>query len=80
MGDFGRYVVESGLHHFSRYRFGQEYPERQDRKPRFVKSRWEIFVASLSKKQKNTLKDRLRDPGRTIGHVSDSLCGMKKTR
>ena len=63
MGDFGRYVVESGLHHFSRYRFGQEYPERQDRKPRFVKSRWEIFVASLSKKQKNTLEDRLRDPG-----------------
>ena len=27
MGDFGRYVVESGMHNFSRYRFGQEYPE-----------------------------------------------------
>ena len=27
MGDFGRYVVESGLRHFSRYRVGHEYPE-----------------------------------------------------
>ncbi len=62
MGDFGRYVVEPGLHHFSRYRFGQEYPERRDRKPRFVKSRWEIFVASLNKEQKDALTDRLRDP------------------
>ncbi len=62
MGDFGRYVVEPGMRQFSRYRFGQEYPERRDREPRFVKSRWEIFVASLSDKQKDALEDRLRDP------------------
>ena len=62
MGDFGRYVVESGLHDFSRYRIGQEYPERGDRQPRIIKSRWNKFVASLSDKQKTALADWLRDP------------------
>jgi hypothetical protein len=62
MGDFGRYVVEAGLHYFSRYRIGQEYPEHEYRKPRFIKSRWEKFVASLSDDQKEALADWLRDP------------------
>ena len=62
MGDFGRYVVESGLHHFSRYRIGQEYPERQVRGPRLIKSRWKIFVASLDKEQKESLEDQLLHP------------------
>ena len=55
MGDFGRYVVESGVHTFSRYRIGQDYPERGPREPRVIKSRWAEFVASLSDKQKDTL-------------------------
>lgn len=62
MGDFGRYVVEAGLHHFSRYRIGQEYPTHEYRKPRFIKSRWEKFVASLSNDQKDALSDWLRNP------------------
>lgn len=55
MGDFARYVVESGLHHFSRYRVGQNYPTRQDRTPRFIKRRWTGFIASLSAEQKLVL-------------------------
>ena len=62
MGDFGRYVVESGMHNFSRYRFGQEYPETRRRAPRLIKNRWKRFVASLSDKQKAALADQLRDP------------------
>ncbi|MEV6871461.1 ATP-binding protein [Amycolatopsis sp. NPDC051128] len=71
MGDFGRYVVESGLHHFSRYRMGQEYPEREYRKPRFIKSRWTKFVASLRDDQKEALADWLRDPEENkMGRIS----------
>jgi len=62
MGDFGRYVVEAGLDYFSRYRIGQEYPEHEYREPRFIKSRWETFVASLSDDQKDALADWLRNP------------------
>ncbi|MFF8444117.1 hypothetical protein ACF07U_25025 [Streptomyces californicus] len=62
MGDFARYVVQSGVHHFSRYHTGQTYPERRSREPRCIKSRWEKFVASLSDEQKVTLADELRNP------------------
>lgn len=62
MGDFGRYVVESGMHYFSRYRFGQEYRESRRREPRLIKSKWKLFVASLNDKQKAALADQLRDP------------------
>jgi hypothetical protein len=62
MGDFGRYVVESGLHQFSRYRIGQDYPERERREPRFIRSRWKKFVASLSDKQKEELASWLENP------------------
>jgi hypothetical protein len=62
MGDFGRYVVESGMHYFSRYRFGQEYRESRRREPRFIKSRWAKFVASLTREQQEELADWLRNP------------------
>jgi hypothetical protein len=62
MGDFGRYVVESGMHNFSRHRTGQEYPEREPREPRLVETRWRKFIASLSDKQRKTLAGQLRDP------------------
>ncbi|MFI7024752.1 hypothetical protein ACIBMZ_18745 [Micromonospora sp. NPDC049900] len=54
MGDFGRYVVESGMHHFSRYRVGQPRPDRRTgyARPRLIKSRWAAFLASLSSEQK----------------------------
>ncbi|GAC1381859.1 MAG: hypothetical protein NVSMB48_10760 [Marmoricola sp.] len=55
MGDFGRYVVGSGLHHFSRYRIGKEFPERQDRTPRVVKARWRRFLATLTAEPKVAL-------------------------
>lgn len=86
MGDFGRYVVESGMHYFSRYRFGQEYPESRPRSPRVIKTKWKQFVASLSAKQKTALADQLRDPaahelsplGFMIRHKKDPL--TKKQR
>jgi hypothetical protein len=63
LGDFGRYVVESGMHHFSRYRIGQKYPAQDGyKKPQFVKSRWKTFVASLRQDQKVALAGWLRDP------------------
>jgi hypothetical protein len=62
LGDFGRYVVESGLHHFSRYRTTQDYPERQDREPRFIQSKWDAFAASLTKTQQASLEDWLKNP------------------
>ena len=81
MGDFGRYVVEPGLDHFSRYRIGQQYPEQGDRGPRLVKSRWNTFIASLSDKQKKVLAEQLRDPAQNelsalslmIRHAKDPL-------
>lgn len=51
LGDFGRYVVESGMHHFSRHRIGQPRPDRHTA-PRLIKSRWAAFLASLSPEQK----------------------------
>jgi len=75
MGDFGRYVIASGLHDFSRYRIGQEYPERGDRQPRLVKKRWNEFVSSLSDKQKAALADQLRDP---VQHELSSLSFMMR--
>ncbi|MET8941824.1 hypothetical protein ABZX28_33085 [Streptomyces rubiginosohelvolus] len=62
MGDFGRYVVEPGVHHFSRHRIGQDYPARGHGKPRFVKSRWKQFTASLSDEQQASLADWLANP------------------
>lgn len=62
MGDFGRYVVEPGLHHFSRYRIGQAYPNPEPTKPRVVKSRWRTFVRSLTEGQRRALAGRLDSP------------------
>ncbi|MBT2455331.1 hypothetical protein [Streptomyces sp. ISL-86] len=62
MGDFARYVVQPGVHHFSRYRIGQAYAEDQRREPRFVKARWETFIASLTDEQEVALAIWLRNP------------------
>ncbi|MFC4109999.1 hypothetical protein ACFOX0_29255 [Micromonospora zhanjiangensis] len=63
LGDFGRYVVESGMRHFSRHRIGQPFPDRTGhRTPRFVKFRWHAFVASLRPEQKEAFAGWLRDP------------------
>ncbi|MFI7517578.1 hypothetical protein ACIBVK_29195 [Micromonospora echinofusca] len=64
MGDFGRYVIESGLRHFSRHRIGQPYPDRQQGRtaPRFIKARWRTFVASLTEQQKTKHAGWLRNP------------------
>jgi hypothetical protein len=61
MGDFARYVVGSGLHHFSRYRIGQEPRGRGEREPRFIKSRWNAFIASLDAQQRDALAEWLKD-------------------
>lgn len=50
------------MHYFSRYRSGQEYRDSRRREPRFVKSKWDRFVASLSGEQRAALDDWLRDP------------------
>ena len=58
MGDFGRYVVESGVHNFTRYRFGETIPERKpDPPPRIIESKWKRFVASLTDEQRQTLEE-----------------------
>lgn len=51
LGDFGRYVVESGMHHFTRYRLGQAVPEASPRQRRFFKTRWTRFVKTLNEAQ-----------------------------
>lgn len=51
MDDFGRYVVESGMHHFSRYRHGQAKPKRETQEPRLIKTRWKKFIRSLTPSQ-----------------------------
>jgi hypothetical protein len=63
LGDFGRYVVESGMNHFSRYRLGEEFPKRDNAEPRFVKSKWKAFEKSLSDEQKAQLEEITRERG-----------------
>ncbi|WP_143133865.1 hypothetical protein [Actinoplanes philippinensis] len=64
MGDFGRYVVESGMHYFSRHRRGQSRPSRGPQRagPRLIKYRWARFLASLSPQQKTEHAAWLADP------------------
>ncbi|MDQ3657290.1 MAG: hypothetical protein M3457_19725 [Chloroflexota bacterium] len=50
-GDFGHYVVDSGMHNFSRYRHGQEKPKREAREPRIIKYKWREFERSLTPSQ-----------------------------
>jgi hypothetical protein len=53
MGDFGRYVVASGVRHFSRYLIQKPYPARSPApQPRMIKKRWAAFEATLSSAQK----------------------------
>jgi hypothetical protein len=60
-GDFGRHVVESGMHYFSRYQYGQDFPPREwPAAARFVKARWNQFESSLTQKQRIVLR-RLQD-------------------
>ncbi len=57
MGDFGRYVVESGVHHFSRHRLDKPYPDDPPRSERRVNQRrWRAFVRSLSPDQLEDLR------------------------
>jgi len=64
MGDFGRYVVESGVHNFSRYRYGEEFPEEEKwPEPRFVKSRWRALEKTLSGAQREGLEKLLEEAG-----------------
>ncbi|WP_374539149.1 hypothetical protein [Micromonospora aurantiaca (nom. illeg.)] len=62
LGDFGRYVVESGLRYFSRHPIAEPYPDRPDRTPRFDTERWDTFVASLTPEQSTQLQDFLSAP------------------
>lgn len=63
LGDFGRYVVESGLRHFSRYRTSAERPPHHRREPRVLKKGWSKFVRSLDPQQLETLSEQLQHPG-----------------
>lgn len=63
LGDFGRYVVESGVDHFSRHRLDGPYPEGPlHQEPRFSRRRWNAFVRSLSSDQVEDLKRLDVDP------------------
>jgi hypothetical protein len=57
MGDFGRYVIESGMRYFLRISLEKPRPESNPpAKPRFLRSRWKLFVASLSSKQRKQIE------------------------
>lgn len=52
LGDFGRYVVESGIHHFARVPSNKPMPAAEPlSRPRFLPKRYEIFKKSLSPKR-----------------------------
>lgn len=51
LADFGRYVVESGIRNFTRFRLGTTIPESRPSQPRLVKARWNEFCDSLKPKQ-----------------------------
>lgn len=51
LGDFGRYVVESGMRHFSRYKYGEVFPERETWEPKLIKTKWRKFERSLTAEQ-----------------------------
>lgn len=63
-GDFGRYVIESGLRHFSRYRIEKAYKAREPREPRLLKKKWAVFVASLTNQQRAALREQMETPNR----------------
>ena len=55
MGDFGRYVVESGLYHLSRVPLDRPRPVREQtiwRPPRRVAGRWREFIRELDDHQR----------------------------
>lgn len=53
MADFGRYVVDSDIGFFSRYRVGQDIPKQEQVEPRLIKNRWNRFIESLSDEQRS---------------------------
>ncbi|HEV2891263.1 MAG TPA: ATP-binding protein [Frankiaceae bacterium] len=56
LGDFGRYVVESGIDTFSRHSLDKPYPpEPDEERTRIIEPRWTRFVASLSDAQRSQL-------------------------
>jgi hypothetical protein len=53
-GDFGRYVIESGMSHFSRTPLSQPLPVPQQEPPRrFLATRWKKFLRSLAPEQRS---------------------------
>jgi len=66
MGDFGRYVVESGISHFSRHRVGHTIPNNEPARPRLIKSRWKSFVRSLDADQEAMLAAVLSNSEPTV--------------
>ena len=56
MGDFGRKVIEPGISHFSRFKRGEAIPKEEAWHPMIVKSRWKVFVRSLSEAQRSGLE------------------------
>ena len=52
LADFGHYVVESGLHHFAKVPLDQPLPPSEPARPtRFLRTRWQKFLKSLSREQ-----------------------------
>lgn len=49
LADFGRYVVETGIHHFAKVPLSQPLPQAEPPpRSRFLKTRWRAFIKSLS--------------------------------
>jgi hypothetical protein len=60
-GDFGRYVIESGLHNFSRVLLSAPKPQRDvpQTEPRLNKRAWRAFVESMDAEQQELLASSL---------------------
>lgn len=74
LGDFGRYVIEPGIRHFSRYRSGRSYPsDDPTTPPRLIKTRWTRFVQSLNSEQRDVLLSALEatEDANTVQPVPD---------
>lgn len=73
MGDFSRYVIQSNLYRFSRFRTGQPLSDPREQEAKIAKRRWKRFVQSLTEAQRLTLEALTTQGTHCNSSESDSL-------
>jgi hypothetical protein len=62
-GDFGRYVIESGMHYFLKVPLSKPRPQPEPpKKPQFLATHWRRFERSLSAKQREQAEALIKLP------------------